>query len=63
MKEQNARRMFFKYLASGAAVAGATSGLGKRINLPTLAVRIFLTKFVIYLRVHMLIITVLLTKK
>ena len=37
--------------------------LGKRINLPTLAVRIFLTKFVIYLRVHMLIITVLLTKK
>ena len=33
MKEQNARRMFFKYLASGAAVAGATSVLGKSINL------------------------------
>ena len=33
MKEQNTRRMFFKFLASGAAVAGATSVLGKSINL------------------------------
>ena len=33
MKEQNARRTFFKFLASGAAVAGATSVLGKSINL------------------------------
>ena len=33
MKEQNTRRTFFKFLASGAAVAGATSVLGKSINL------------------------------
>ncbi|EMG30021.1 4Fe-4S dicluster domain-containing protein [Campylobacter showae] len=33
MKEQNTRRTFFKVLASGAAVAGATSVLGKSINL------------------------------
>ena len=33
MKEQNTRRTFFKFLASGAAVAGATGVLGKSINL------------------------------
>lgn len=33
MKEQNTRRTFFKFLASGAAVAGATSVLDKSINL------------------------------
>ena len=33
MKEQNTRRTFFKFLASGAAVAGSTSVLGKSINL------------------------------
>ena len=33
MKEQNTRMTFFKFLASGAAVAGATSVLGKSITL------------------------------
>ena len=33
MKEQNARRTFFKYLASGAATLGAVGAFGKGINL------------------------------
>ena len=33
MKEQNSRRTFFKYLASGTAALGAASAFGKSINL------------------------------